>query len=143
MIPSSVFQEEYQGLRMLSYPSTNVFVVCFSIVNPESYQNVEQVWVPEIRHHMPHTPFVLCGTQMDLRTDEATLQKLQKKLHKPVSKEMGLKLAKRLGAVVYTECSSLTQEGLKDVFDEALLAVLEPKDNKPQKSKSCGKCLLL
>ena len=33
-------QEDYERIRPLSYPHTNVFLVCFSIVGPTSYQNV-------------------------------------------------------------------------------------------------------
>lgn len=34
-------QEEYDRLRPLAYPGTDVFLVCFSIVHPSSYQNVQ------------------------------------------------------------------------------------------------------
>lgn len=36
----------------------------------------------------------------------------------PVTKDMGERMAKELGAVRYVECSALTQFKLKDVFDE-------------------------
>ena len=35
-------QEDYDRLRVLSYPLTNVFLVCFSVVSPASLENVEQ-----------------------------------------------------------------------------------------------------
>ncbi len=34
-------QEEYKRLRALSYPDTDVFLICFSVVNPSSYENVK------------------------------------------------------------------------------------------------------
>lgn len=48
-------------------------------------------------------------------------------------------MAKELGAVKYLECSALTQKGLKNVFDEAIIAALEPPAGKSGKKK----CLLL
>lgn len=66
-------------------------------------------WVPEITHHQQKTPFLLVGTQIDLRDDPATLEKLAKIKQKPVSLEQGEKLAKELKAVKYVECSALTQ----------------------------------
>jgi Ras-related C3 botulinum toxin substrate 1 len=34
-------QEDYDHLRPLSYPQTSVFIVCFSLVDPQSLENVE------------------------------------------------------------------------------------------------------
>ena len=47
--------------------------------------------------------------QIDLRDDAATIEKLAKNKQKPLSLEMGEKLAKELRAVKYVECSALTQ----------------------------------
>ncbi|KAI0217931.1 cell division cycle 42 [Lamellibrachia satsuma] len=128
-------QEDYDRLRPLSYPQTDVFLVCFSVVSPSSFENVKEKWVPEITHHCQKTPFLLVGTQVDLRDDPATLEKLSKNRQKPISLEQGEKLAKELRAVKFVECSALTQKGLKNVFDEAILAALEPPE--PQKKRKC------
>lgn len=92
-------------------------------------------WVPEITHHCPKTPFLLVGTQIDLRDDAATIEKLSKVKQKPITVESAEKLARELRAVKYVECSALTQKGLKNVFDEAILAALEPPE--PVKKKRC------
>ena len=124
-------QEDYDRLRPLSYPQTDVFLVCFSVVSPSSFENVKekaslqslmrfihiflieiifiQQWVPEITHHCQKTPFLLVGTQIDLRDETSTLEKLAKNKQKPIGIEMGEKLAKELKAVKYVECSALTQ----------------------------------
>ena len=47
--------------------------------------------------------------QIDLRDDAGTIEKLAKNKQKPLSLEMGEKLAKELRAVKYVECSALTQ----------------------------------
>ena len=52
-------QEDYDRLRPLSYPQTDVFLICFSIVNPVSFENVSNKWGPEIRHHCPEVPVII------------------------------------------------------------------------------------
>ncbi len=54
-------QEDYDRLRPLSYPQTNVFLVCYSVISPSTYTNINNKWIPEIKHHCPDTPIVLCG----------------------------------------------------------------------------------
>lgn len=63
-------QEDYNQLRPLSYPNTDVFLICFSVVNPASYHNVQEEWVPELKDCMPHVPYVLIGTQVKMRVME-------------------------------------------------------------------------
>ena len=93
-------------------------------------------WVPEITHHCPKTPFLLVGTQVDLRDDAGTIEKLIKNKQKPITVESAEKQARELRAVKYVECSALTQKGLKNVFDEAILAALEPPEQ--PKKKICS-----
>lgn len=68
----------FSSVRPISYPDTDVFLVCFSVVDFFSFDSIENYWVPEIRHHCPQTPIVLVGTKLDLRSDEKTLQRLGK-----------------------------------------------------------------
>ncbi|XP_050418372.2 cdc42 homolog [Patella vulgata] len=131
-------QEDYDNLRPLGYPHTHIFLVCYSVVTPASFENVTEKWIPEITSHCPKTPFLLVGTQTDLRDDTETIEKLAKKKEKPISVEQGEKLAKRLGAVKYVECSALTQKGLKNIFDEAILAALQPPPKKPRRRRKCA-----
>ncbi|XP_041823334.1 cell division control protein 42 homolog [Melanotaenia boesemani] len=129
-------QEDYDRLRPLAYPQTDIFLVCFSVVSPSSFQNVKLKWVPEISHHCPQTPFLLVGTQVDLRDDSNTLEKLAKMNEKAVTYQNGEEMAHELKAVKYMECSAVTKKGLENVFDEAILAALAPSENKP-KQKHC------
>lgn len=111
-------QEDYDRLRPLSYPQTDVFLVCFSVTSPASFENVREKWFPEVHHHCPGVPCLIVGTQTDLRDDPAVREKLQRQKMAPVRKEDGERMARELGAVKYVECSALTQFKLKDVFDE-------------------------
>ena len=63
-------QEGYDKMRPLSYPDTDVFLVCFSLVNDGSLTNVERRWVPELRHPSSRwgkVPLLLVGLKKDLR----------------------------------------------------------------------------
>jgi cell division control protein 42 len=103
----------------LSYPQTDVFLVCFSVTSPASFENVKEKWFPEVHHHCPGVPCLIVGTQVDLRDDSQVIEKLARQKQRPVASEQGERLARELGAVKYVECSALTQKGLKNVFDEA------------------------
>ena len=128
-------QEDYDRLRPLSYPQTDVFLSCFSIISPNSYKNVSDKWIPEIRHYCPNTPILVVGTKTDLRDDKAIIERLAGKNLSPISSRDGTQLAKDVGAVKYLECSALTQQGLKTVFDEAIRATFAPITKKKSKSK--------
>ena len=73
-------QEDYDRLRPLSYPQTDVFLVCFSLISPSSFENIKTKWIPEISHHCPNVPFLLVGTKLDLRDDPETIAKLRVRL---------------------------------------------------------------
>ena len=113
-------QEDYDRLRPLSYPQTDVFLICFSIVSPPSFDNVKAKWFPEIEHHAPSVPIILVGTKLDLREDRGTMEGLRSKRMEPVSYEQALAVSKEIRAHKYLECSALTQRNLKSVFDEAI-----------------------
>jgi len=129
-------QEDYDRLRPLSYPQTDVFLVCFSVISNSSFENVKTKWVPEIQHHAPNVPILLVGTKSDLRKDDNTIKQLNSRQQSMVTIDSAQRMAKEIGAVNFLECSALTQEGLKQVFDEAIRAAMS-KPNKP-KGKKCN-----
>ena len=129
-------QEDYDRLRPLSYPSTDVFLVCFSVIAPASYDNVEGKWKPEIDQHCPNVPIILVGTKIDIRDDQEQLKRLQDKNIIPITEERGQELCQRIGAVKYIECSALTQHNLKLVFEEAVRAVLQRSKNDDKNGKN-------
>ncbi|CDZ96521.1 small gtpase rac1p [Phaffia rhodozyma] len=132
-------QEDYDRLRPLSYPQTDIFLVCFSLVSPPSFENVRTKWYPEVSHHAPGIPIILVGTKLDIREEPSTVAKLRERRMAPIGYPAGVQCAKEIGAVRYLECSALTQKGLKGVFDEAIRACLSPqtKSSRKSKKKSC------
>ncbi|XP_077202518.1 LOW QUALITY PROTEIN: rho-related GTP-binding protein RhoU [Paroedura picta] len=131
-------QDEFDKLRPLCYTNTDIFLLCFSVVSPSSFQNVSEKWVPEIRCHCPKAPIILVGTQSDLREDVKVLIELDKCKEKPVAEEAARLCAEEIKAASYIECSALTQKNLKEVFDAAIVAGIQYSDTQqqPKKSKS-------
>jgi len=118
--------EEYDTLRPLSYPGTDVFLICFSLFSPESALNVTRKWYPEVSEHAPDTPIILVGTKLDLRSKPEAISNLRENNQEPITSDQGKLLAQKIGAKKYLECSALTQEGLAKVFEEAVKVILFP-----------------
>ncbi|KAI4881178.1 hypothetical protein NFI96_012861 [Prochilodus magdalenae] len=126
-------QEAYDRLRTISYPQTNVFIICFSISSPTSYENIRLKWYPEVSQHCPNVPFLLVGTKKDQREDPEVLKKLREQNLTAVTRQQGEALAREIKAVKYLECSALKQAGVKEVFEEAVRAYLNPKPVAPKR----------
>ncbi len=50
-------------LRPLSYPDTDVILMCFSIDSPDSLENIPEKWTPEVKHFCPNVPIILVGNK--------------------------------------------------------------------------------
>ncbi|XP_075904513.1 rho-related GTP-binding protein RhoV [Nelusetta ayraudi] len=129
-------QEEFDGFRALSYAHTDVFLLCFSMVNPTSFHNITKKWVSDIRAHNPSSPIVLVGTQSDLLLDVNVLINLDRSNVKPVLSSRARSMAEKIRAADYVECSSLTQKNLKEAFDAAIFAAIKGKARKSKKRRS-------
>eukprot|EP00301_Raphidiophrys_heterophryoidea_P012239 c18642_g1_i1.p1 GENE.c18642_g1_i1~~c18642_g1_i1.p1 ORF type:complete len:210 (+),score=51.13 c18642_g1_i1:79-708(+) len=118
-------QEEFDQLRPLSYSDANIFLVCFAVTSPVSFENVKSKWLPELAKHQPKAPTVLVGTKSDLRTDQDILNELARKRLEPVSPEKAQQFAEsHQMSGGYVECSARTLKGVKEVFDRTIHTVL-------------------
>jgi Ras-related C3 botulinum toxin substrate 1 len=126
-------QEDYRKLRPLSYPQTDVFVICFSLVSPASLENVQNMWMPEVKEHCPGTPYILVGMKSDLRDHFGKhADEYSRKGWEPISTSKGEEMKKAINARSYIECSARTQYHLKEVFETAVKAVLHPPTVTPE-----------
>ncbi|XP_043961803.1 rho-related GTP-binding protein RhoV [Gambusia affinis] len=128
-------QEEFDEFRALSYAHADVFLLCFSMVDPDSFHNITKKWVPDIRAHNASSPIILVGTQLDRLLDVNVLINLDKCKVKPVLSSRARSLADKIRATDYIECSSLTQKNLKEAFDEAIFAAIKNKTRKGKKRR--------
>ncbi|XP_013388299.1 ras-like GTP-binding protein Rho1 [Lingula anatina] len=117
-------QEDYDRLRPLSYPDTDVILMCYSIDSPDSLANIAEKWAPEINHFCPNVPVVLVANKKDLKKDEEIITELAKLNEKPVDYMAGEDTAAKIGAFSFLECSAKTREGVRDVFETATRATL-------------------
>jgi Ras family protein A len=123
-------QEDYDRLRPLSYPDTDVILMCFAIDSPDSLENIPEKWTPEVKHFCPNVPIILVGNKKDLRNDEVTKKELGKLKLEPVKAEDGRQMAGTINAYEYLECSAKTKEGVREVFEAATRAALQTKKRK-------------
>ncbi|KAK8742380.1 hypothetical protein OTU49_001835, partial [Cherax quadricarinatus] len=126
-------QEDYDRLRPLSYPDTDVILMCFSIDSPDSLENIPEKWTPEVKHFCPNVPIILVGNKKDLRNDATTIKELQKMKQEPVKPEEGRNMAEKINAFAYLECSAKTKEGVREVFETATKAALSVRIKKKTK----------
>lgn len=128
-------QEDYDRLRPLSYPDTDVILMCFSIDSPDSLENIPEKWTPEVKHFCPNVPIILVGNKKDLRFDENTKFELYKMKQEPVKLEQGRDMADKINAFEYLECSAKSKTGVRLVFETATRAALQVK--KKKKNNCC------
>ena len=127
-------QEDYDRLRPLVYPNTNVFVIVYSVVDSNEYgkDNVANKWIPELNNHAPGVPIILVGSKIDLRDGSREAS----------SFEEGVELAERVDNKTntvhgYMEISSLKNEGLNELFQEVVRLGLLHKTFIKKKSIKC------
>ena len=126
-------QEDYDKIRTVSYTNTDIVIICFSIISPSSLRNVKAKWLPEIRHYLPNVPILIVGLKQDLRNNVEICKKLLEKNLAPINYEEG-KLFARTNNSTYFECSSITQYGVKEIFDNAVREAIKSRIvDKPKK----------
>ena len=127
--------EDQERLRPLSYPDTDVILMCFSIDSPTSLENISAKWAPEVKYHCPNVPIILVGNNRDLRNDENTKKELAKMKQEPVQCEDGFAKREKIKALTYLECSAKTKEGVTFVFQTAVRATCTLGYKRPRRCR--------
>lgn len=129
-------QEDYERLRPLAYAKAHVILIGFSVETQDSLENVRHKWVEEAAERCPGIPIILVGLKKDLREDPIAIEEMRLRSQHFVSYKDGNDVAHQIGARKYLECSSLTGEGVDDVFEAATRAALLTFD----KGEGAGCC---
>jgi Rho family, other len=81
----------------------------------------------------------MIGLKKDLRDDPVAIEEMRKRSQQFVTTREATEIAHQIGARKYLECSSLTGEGVDDVFEAATRAALLTFD----KGEGGGCCVIL
>ncbi|CAF1022448.1 unnamed protein product [Adineta steineri] len=122
--------EHYENFRALSYPDTNIILICFSVDNPVSVTSITDRWIQEVRYFCNQCPVILVACKKDLRTDPQVIAKLKQEGEKPVTTDIGGQLAVQTKADAYIECSAKTREGVQDLFVHTARLSLKKRSHK-------------
>jgi len=129
-------QEDYATLRTRMYRNTDIFLLCFSTVHMDSFDNLKHKWIIELRQHAPDAPLILVGTKTDLRDK---LEKENDKSVEIITPKKGQKRAKELKALNYVECTSKDPHSVNNVFLEAIRVIMERDRKRKLKDKKNAK----
>ncbi|XP_013388306.1 ras-like GTP-binding protein Rho1 [Lingula anatina] len=120
--------DDVTRLNSLSGNKKDAVLLCYSIDNPCSFRNASYKWAPEINKRCPDVPIVLVGNKKDLQNDKYTICELGTLHEEPIGWQAGQKMAEKINAFSYMECSAKTREGIRELFETAArTAVLKKK----------------
>ncbi|KAH8792916.1 P-loop containing nucleoside triphosphate hydrolase protein [Flagelloscypha sp. PMI_526] len=135
-------REDFDDIRPLSYPDSQVVLLAYSIDDPTSLYSIEEKWLNEVTYFIhDEVAIILVGCKMDLRDDELPLEEVAKRSSRLVTYEEGLSVAMRIGAGQFLECSAKTGQGVAEIFEVAARAAIDHA--KRRKSKSGSSCVAM
>ena len=120
-------QEEFDKLRPLSYPGSDIVLICFSLVDEQSLENTRDKWLPEVQDHLTDVPIFLVGLKADLRDEMAD---------SAVPTEKGEALVGEIGATQYWEVSAKAHTNVDELFNAAVSAVLAKRKSESQATEA-------
>jgi GTPase SAR1 family protein len=107
-VPQSEYNQSMHTI--LTYTNADLFLMCFSINDQDSFVNILSRWNPDVSHYAPTAQKLLVGTKRDLRSELTESQTL-------VDPMAAVKLADTLSTMGYLKCSVKYKEGLQEILD--------------------------
>lgn len=78
-------QEEFVRLRAVEYRDQDVVLICFSIIDPDSFENIEYLWKREVLRYCHDVSYILVRLKKDLRFNPESLNRLTRMGKQPIS----------------------------------------------------------
>ena len=110
--------EDWWALRHLGYGSADCVVLCFEIYR-DNLDYIKDYWYPFTKKYCPKAKRILVGTKKDERDNKELIERLANHGERLATYEEGEELSKEIKAECYLECSTVTGEGVEDVFNKA------------------------
>jgi len=125
-------QEDYKDMRVLSYPYTDIFILCYSCISPASYKNLDR-WIEELYGYDKNANIVIVCTKVDCLKDPEICNLLLSKNIQPLTTADLDALSTKYPSIPRVECSSKTGWNVKKVFETAVHSLV----NKPSENTRC------
>ena len=76
IVDIQAISDNYDGdrTRVLFYPGACAVVICYSVDDPLSLENVESIWKPDLARRIPETPLILVGTKSDIDSRQVSIE---------------------------------------------------------------------
>lgn len=118
----------------------DAFLVCYSIAERNSFENISLLWAPELKKCRSQAHIILVGkfsfkATLYIYKEADVATKIDLLAQRKVTTEEGEALAKDIGAAGFIETSAKNQWNIDAAFQMALMAVLAGRSQqRPSKS---------
>ncbi|EDV29373.1 uncharacterized protein TRIADDRAFT_19854 [Trichoplax adhaerens] len=121
--------KEHQKNKPICYKGTDVVLICFSLASLKSFIHVINKWYPETNQYCPNGTKFVVATMSDLRRNDQ-IKHYSNIDNDIITRELGDNLTRYFNADGYFECSSVSGEGLNDLFHQLIDFVLQKREQK-------------
>ena len=116
-----------------AYRDTDCVLLCADLTEPSRWRLLETEWKRELEQHLPGVPLVVAGTKAEARD---AIESSAAGAGEAVGTDRAQRIAARLGAAAYRECSTVTGDGVAAVFADVLETALHPQRRLPTRPLS-------
>ncbi|KAI6649203.1 Transforming protein RhoA-like [Oopsacas minuta] len=117
--------DNYSHIRPLSYPDTDILLLCFDLSSPQSYHNIFTKWLPEIHGRCKNVPLYIIGCKLDLKEHQMADQPINWRVSPPCNQEDITSLLCQTGACDYFECSAKSGTNVSEIVRHIINARMQ------------------
>ena len=141
-------QADLESFEKLDRLQTDVFLLCFSVDDRTSFENVSTKWLEMVKRcwlspedgqakksnrmsesDLMNPIVLLVGCKTDRKTDKSVIMKHSELVARPlVTSKEAVTLSKSIEAYKYMECSSRNGTGVVQIFTQVIKAVQERRN---------------